>query len=128
MADLTRPDVDPPSGPAPADLVIEDIVVGDGPEAKAGNLISAHYVGVTHSGGETFDASWDRGDPLEFRLGVGMVIQGWDEGMAGHARRRPAAADHPRAQGLRRPRRRRRHQAGRDAGVRRRPRRSLNPG
>ena len=34
-------------------------------------------------GGEQFDASWDRGDPLEFRLGVGMVIQGWDEGIAG---------------------------------------------
>ena len=83
MAELTRPDVDPPTGPAPADLVIEDIVVGEGPEANAGDLISAHYVGVTHSGGETFDASWDRGDPLEFRLGVGMVIQGWDEGMQG---------------------------------------------
>lgn len=63
--------------------MIEDLVVGDGPEAKAGDLISAHYVGVTHDGGEQFDASWDRGDPLEFRLGVGMVIQGWDEGMLG---------------------------------------------
>ena len=40
-------------------------------------------MGVTHEGGEQFDASWDRGDPLEFRLGVGMVIQGWDEGIAG---------------------------------------------
>ena len=83
MAELTRPDVEPPTGPAPDDLVIEDLVVGDGPEAKAGDLISAHYVGVTHDSGEQFDASWDRGDPLEFRLGVGMVIQGWDEGMAG---------------------------------------------
>ncbi len=83
MAELTRPEVDPPTGPAPADLVIEDLVVGDGPEATAGSLVSAHYVGVTHDGGEQFDASWDRGDPLEFRLGVGMVIQGWDEGIAG---------------------------------------------
>ena len=83
MAELTRPDVEPPSGPAPDDLVIEDITVGDGPEATAGSLVSAHYVGVTHDGGEQFDASWDRGDPLEFRLGVGMVIQGWDEGIAG---------------------------------------------
>ena len=62
---------------------IEDITVGDGPEATAGSLVSAHYVGVTHEGGEQFDASWDRGDPLEFRLGVGMVIQGWDEGITG---------------------------------------------
>ena len=83
MAELSRPDVEPPSGPAPDDLVIEDIVVGDGPEATPGSLVSCHYVGVTHDGGEQFDASWDRGDPLEFRLGVGMVIQGWDEGIAG---------------------------------------------
>ena len=83
MAELTRPDVEPPTGPAPDDLVIEDIVVGEGAEATPGSLVSAHYVGVTHDGGEQFDASWDRGDPLEFRLGVGMVIQGWDEGIAG---------------------------------------------
>ena len=80
---LSRPDVDPPTGPAPDELVIEDLVVGEGPEATSGDLVSAHYVGVTHDGGEQFDASWDRGDPLEFRLGVGMVIQGWDEGIAG---------------------------------------------
>ena len=55
----------------------------DGAEATAGSLVSAHYVGVTHDGGEQFDASWDRGDPLEFRVGVGMVIQGWDEGIVG---------------------------------------------
>ena len=83
MAELSRPDVEPPTGPAPEDLVIEDITVGDGPEATAGSLVSAHYVGVTHDAGEQFDASWDRGDPLEFRLGVGMVIQGWDEGISG---------------------------------------------
>src|ERR687883_1960159 len=83
VVEPTRPDVEPPTGPAPDDLVIEDLVVGDGPEATPGSLVSAHYVGVTHDGGEQFDASWDRGDPLEFRLGVGMVIQGWDEGIAG---------------------------------------------
>jgi peptidylprolyl isomerase len=83
VAELSRPDVEPPTGPAPDDLVIEDLVVGEGPEATPGSLVSAHYVGVTHDGGEQFDASWDRGDPLEFRLGVGMVIQGWDEGITG---------------------------------------------
>jgi peptidylprolyl isomerase len=83
VAEPTRPDVEPPTGPPPADLVIEDLVVGDGPEATPGSLVTCHYVGVTHDGGEQFDASWERGDPLEFRLGAGMVIQGWDEGIAG---------------------------------------------
>ena len=83
MAELSRPDVEPPSGPAPDDLVIEDIVVGDGPEATPGSLVSAHYVGVTHDGGEQFDASWDRGDTFKFKLGGGQVIRGWDEGVAG---------------------------------------------
>ena len=123
MAELSRPDVEPPTGPAPDDLVIEDIVVGDGPEATDGSLVSAHYVGVTHEGGEQFDASWDRGDPLEFRLGVGMVIQGWDEGIAGMKVGGRRRLDDPRAQGLRRARRGRRHQARRDPGLRRRPRR-----
>jgi peptidylprolyl isomerase len=83
VAELTRPDVEPPTGPAPDDLVIEDITVGDGDEATVGKRVQAHYVGVTHDTGEQFDASWDRGDALEFQLGVGMVIAGWDEGIAG---------------------------------------------
>ena len=49
----------------------------------AGHTVRAHYVGVAHSTGEEFDASWNRGDPLEFRLGVGMVIAGWDQGIEG---------------------------------------------
>jgi peptidylprolyl isomerase len=83
VAELTRPEVDPPSGPAPDGLVVEDLVVGDGQEATAGSMVRTHYVGVTHSAGEQFDASWDRGDPLEFQLGVGRVIRGWDDGIAG---------------------------------------------
>ena len=78
----TRPEIDFP-GDAPDDLVIEDITVGDGAEATAGSTVKAHYVGVAHSTGEEFDASWNRGAPLEFRLGVGMVIAGWDQGIAG---------------------------------------------
>jgi peptidylprolyl isomerase len=42
-----------------------------------------HYVGVAYSSGEEFDASWNRGEPLSFRLGVGQVIQGWDQGVQG---------------------------------------------
>ena len=59
-----------------ADLVVEDLIEGDGREAKAGDTVSAHYVGVAHSTGEEFDSSWNRGAPLDFRLGVGMVIPG----------------------------------------------------
>ena len=83
MSELTRPDVDPPEGPAPTELVIDEINVGDGPEAAAGQSVRAHYTGVTHAEGEQFDSSWDRGDPLEFRLGVGQVIAGWDQGIVG---------------------------------------------
>jgi len=79
----TKPEIEFPGDTPPAELVIEDITVGDGTEAKAGNTISAHYVGVAHSTGEEFDASWNRGAPLDFRLGVGQVIAGWDEGIVG---------------------------------------------
>ena len=79
----TKPEIEFPGDTPPAELVIEDITVGDGTEAKAGNTISAHYVGVAHSSGEEFDASWNRGAPLDFRLGVGQVIAGWDEGIVG---------------------------------------------
>ncbi len=83
VSELTRPDVTVPEGPAPADLVIEDQVIGDGAEAIVGSQIRAHYVGVAHSNGKQFDASWDRGTPLEFRLGTGRVIKGWDDGIVG---------------------------------------------
>ena len=79
----TKPEIDFPGGTAPTDLVIEELVLGDGAEAKAGDSISAHYVGVAHSTGEEFDASWNRGAPLDFRLGVGQVIKGWDDGIVG---------------------------------------------
>jgi len=79
----TKPEIDFPGDVAPTELVVEDLVVGDGAEAKAGSTISAHYVGVAHSTGEEFDASWNRGSPLDFQLGTGQVIKGWDDGIAG---------------------------------------------
>ncbi|GGU61876.1 FKBP-type peptidyl-prolyl cis-trans isomerase [Lentzea flava] len=79
----TKPVVDPHEGPAPADLLVEDLTVGDGEEAKAGQRVMVHYVGVSHSTGEQFDASWDRGEPFQFPLGGGRVIAGWDQGVAG---------------------------------------------
>lgn len=80
---MDKPDVGPIEGAPPADLVIEDITVGDGPEAAAGSLATVHYVGVAHSTGEEFDASWNRGEPLRFSLGRGQVIAGWDQGVQG---------------------------------------------
>ncbi len=79
---MEKPEIDFP-GEAPDDLVIDDIVVGTGDEAKAGDTVIVHYVGVAHSSGEEFDASYNRQEPLRFRLGIGQVISGWDQGVVG---------------------------------------------
>ena len=78
-----KPEVDFPGGEPPEDLQISDLQVGSGLEATSGKRVSVHYVGVSFSTGEEFDASYNRGDPLEFRLGSGQVIAGWDTGVAG---------------------------------------------
>lgn len=78
-----KPSVTIPDGDPPSDLVTEDLVVGEGTEAQAGAVVAVHYVGVAWSTGSQFDASWDRGDTFEFRLGAGQVIEGWDRGVAG---------------------------------------------
>ena len=81
--DRTKPEIDFPQDPVPTELRIEDVVQGTGKEATPGSTVSCHYVGVTYSGGEEFDASWNRGEPLDFTVGVGQVIQGWDQGLLG---------------------------------------------
>ncbi|MEK7608525.1 MAG: FKBP-type peptidyl-prolyl cis-trans isomerase [Patescibacteria group bacterium] len=63
-------------------LKIEDVVLGTGAEAVAGKTVSVHYTG-TLTDGTKFDSSLDRGTPFSFVLGVGQVIRGWDEGVAG---------------------------------------------
>ena len=78
-----KPEIDFPDTPPPSDLEITDLSDGAGAEAAAGNTVVVHYVGVAHSSGEEFDASYNRGEPLSFRLGTGQVIQGWDEGVTG---------------------------------------------
>ena len=78
-----KPVFEIPDEQPPAELVLEDITVGDGVEAVAGAVISAHYVGKSWSNGRQFDASWDRGEALSFPLGAGRVIQGWDQGIQG---------------------------------------------
>jgi peptidylprolyl isomerase len=81
--DRSKPEIDFPGGEPPAELQIHDEIEGDGAQAQAGQTVTAHYVGVAFSTGEEFDASWNRGQPLSFRLGAGQVIQGWDAGIAG---------------------------------------------
>jgi peptidylprolyl isomerase len=83
MSTPEKPEIDFPEGPPPTELEVTEITVGDGTEATAGSTVSVHYVGVAHSTGEQFDASYDRGSPLQFRLGVGQVISGWDTGVQG---------------------------------------------
>src|SRR5258708_33323043 len=80
---ISKPEIDFPGGEPPAELHITEIWEGDGEVAKPGDTVQVHYVGVAYSTGEEFDASWDRGEPLEFRLGAGKVISGWDQGVAG---------------------------------------------
>jgi len=78
-----RPRLDKPEGDIPFELGIDDLTVGEGAEATAGAKVSVHYVGVAFSTGEEFDASWNRGQPFEFKLGKGQVIPGWDQGVQG---------------------------------------------
>jgi len=78
-----KPVVEIPEGDAPVELEVVDLVVGEGTEAAAGDLVTAHYVGVLHEDGTEFDSSWDRGQPFEFQLGAGQVIAGWDQGIEG---------------------------------------------
>jgi len=83
LTDKTKPEIDFPGDTPPDDLELYDFEIGEGPEATAGATVSAHYVGVAWSTGEEFDASWNRGEPLRFQVGVGQVIQGWDQGLLG---------------------------------------------
>ena len=80
---LERPRIEKPEGDIPFELIVEDVVVGDGDEATKGSKVAVHYVGVSFSTGEEFDASWNRGEPFKFQLGKGNVIPGWDAGVVG---------------------------------------------
>jgi peptidylprolyl isomerase len=78
-----EPTVTAPTGAPPTTLVKRDLIVGTGPEAKAGESVTVNYVGALYSNGKVFDASWKRHEPFAFTLGKGMVISGWDQGVAG---------------------------------------------
>ena len=79
----SKPNVEVPAGDPPTELIVDDLIVGDGPEATPGQQVSVHYVGVAHSNGKEFDSSYSRNTPFSFGLGAGQVIQGWDKGVAG---------------------------------------------
>ncbi|MCP3913792.1 MAG: peptidylprolyl isomerase [Actinomycetia bacterium] len=78
-----KPTVEIPEGDAPTELVIDDLIEGTGAEAVAGQTVEVHYVGVLFDDGTEFDASWNRGQTFDFKLGQGQVIQGWDQGFEG---------------------------------------------
>ena len=80
---MEKPEIDKPEGDIPFELGIDDLVEGEGDEAVAGTKATVHYVGVSFLTGEEFDASWNRGQPFEFKLGAGQVIPGWDQGVQG---------------------------------------------
>jgi len=77
----SKPEIEFPSGPAPTQLVSQDLVVGDGPEAVPGGTVEVHYVGVDYDSGEEFDSSWGRGQSISFPLQG--LIQGWQDGIPG---------------------------------------------
>ena len=82
----TKPEIDVPEsalsgGEAPRELVITDIEIGTGAEAKPGDTVDVHYLGVDFETGEEFDSSWSRGQSVDFPLAA--LIAGWQQGIPG---------------------------------------------
>lgn len=76
-----KPEIDFYPGTPPSELVVTDLVVGDGAEAMPGGKVDVHYVGVDLESGEEFDSSWNRGQSINFPLG--SLISGWQQGIPG---------------------------------------------
>ena len=66
-----------------SELKVTEIIAGKGPKLTAGQTIQANYVGVTYSDGKEFDSSWKSGQPAQFPVGAGQLIEGWDKGLVG---------------------------------------------
>jgi peptidylprolyl isomerase len=82
----TKPAIAKQSGKPPVDLVVQDLIVGTGAEAKTGDTVDVQYVGVLYANGKEFDTSWKQASgnkPFTFTLGGGQVISGWDQGIVG---------------------------------------------
>lgn len=78
-----KPTIKIPSTPAPKELVVKVLVEGTGAAVASGKDLTAHYVGQVYETGKQFDASWDRGQPATFPIGVGRLIKAWDQGLVG---------------------------------------------
>ena len=78
-----KPVIPKQTGADPKVLIVQDLIVGTGAEAKEGDKVSVQYVGVLYSGGKEFDSSWKRGKAFDLTLGGGQVIPGWDQGIVG---------------------------------------------
>lgn len=81
MTERSKPEIDFIEGPAPSELVVTDLIVGDGAEAAPGASVEVHYLGVDFESGEEFDSSWGRGESIEFPLRG--LIKGWQDGIPG---------------------------------------------
>ncbi|MES2169823.1 MAG: FKBP-type peptidyl-prolyl cis-trans isomerase [Actinomycetota bacterium] len=77
----TKPEIDFYEGEAPTELVIRDIEIGTGAEAKPGDTVDVHYLGIDLETGEEFDSSWSRGQSVDFPLA--QLIAGWQQGIPG---------------------------------------------
>lgn len=77
-----KPQVQVPKGPPPAKLEVTDLVDGTGPEAKAGDELTVHYVLLLQKNGKEVESSWG-GKPISFELGAGRVTDGWEQGIEG---------------------------------------------
>ena len=78
----SKPEIPTPGGDPPSKLVVQDVVKGSGKAAKVDDQVTVHYVGVTY-GGKEFDASWNGGEPVQFGLIQGQLIDGWVQGIPG---------------------------------------------
>ena len=83
LAAKGAPTIAMPKTDAPTNLVVQPLIVGDGPVVKTGDTITVHYTGAIWKSGKVFDSSWKRGQPTQFAIGTGKVIAGWDEGLVG---------------------------------------------
>jgi peptidylprolyl isomerase len=81
-SDYEKPEVTPPAE-LPTELVVTELIEGEGDISVVGDTVQVHYVGVLSADGTEFDNSYDRGSPLEVTIGSGMVIQGWEQGLIG---------------------------------------------
>src|SRR3954454_13013353 len=80
----TKPVIPKPHAAPPTALQSRDVVSGNGKTAESGDKLLVEYVGVSWSTGKQFDSSWEPGrKPFPFKLGAGMVIPGWDQGLIG---------------------------------------------